>query len=73
MVIRELTISDPYDRVTRTRRARAILASQAPIVRITRHTNRLEKLVGERIIVIRRARVRVIASRHRRDIRICFR
>ena len=40
---------------------------------MTKQTKRLEKLVGDSEIVIRRARVKVTASKHNKDIRICFR
>lgn len=68
---RDLIISLPKVWAMKARRANAILASAAPMVKITRHINISWLAVRER--VASRANLRVAASRERSDIRILFR
>jgi len=66
-------MSLPYERVIKTRMARATLASHAPNVRITRHRKRSPKGEAERLRVTNRARLKIAASRESRAMRIYFR
>jgi hypothetical protein len=71
LIDRDLIISFPKAWAIDASKARAILASAAPIVRIVRHIN--ISWLKERERVTRRAKLRVAASSDRSDIRILFR
>ena len=65
--------SDPKDRLIKTKRARATLASQAPSVKIIKQIWRSKKDEEAEDIVIRRANLKIVASKDRRAIKRCFR